>query len=298
MSPILHVCSAGNDNWDDDVNPKFPAAYDLDNIISVAAIDRFDQYAPFSNYGATSVDLAAEGSDALTTVQNNQYTLFDRTSAAAPMVTGAAALIWSAFPNLTAVQVKNRILSGVDPIGHIGNNDLKPTLTNGRLNVVKALAGAPQDKDNQKPAAVDHLTAAAQTYQSVTLNWTATGDDGSKGRASFYDLRYATSPITSSNWDQAVRAMGEPGPNPAGAAEGFTVVGLDPSTTYSFALKVRDDMGNESGPSNIASATTKPAAVLFSDTMENGVNGWTPSGLWHQSTLRAQSGTTSWYYGV
>ena len=50
-------------------------------------------------------------------------------------MTGAAALVASAFPNLTAAQIKQRILNGVDPIGQIGDNSLKPTLTNGRLNV-------------------------------------------------------------------------------------------------------------------------------------------------------------------
>jgi len=107
----------------------------------------------------------------------------------------------SAFPDLTAAQIKERILNGVDPIGQIGNNSLKPTLTNGRLNIAKALAGAAPEKDNKPPAAVGNLAAAATTFQSVALTWTATGDDGSAGRASFYDIRYATSPITKGTWD-------------------------------------------------------------------------------------------------
>src|SRR5262249_48193177 len=62
--------------------------------------------------------------------------------------------------------------------------------------------------------------------------------------------------------------------------------------------KVRDDMGNESVLSNVAAGTTAPAATLFSDQMENGPGGWTATGLWHQSVLRAYSPTTSWYYGI
>src|SRR5207247_3365169 len=116
------------------------------------------------------------------------------------------------------------------------------------------------------------------------LPWTATGEAGASGRASFYDIRYATTPITSSTWGAATPVPGEPGPQAAGAPETFTVTGLDPSTTYYFALKVRDNMGNESAPSNIATGTTTAATTLFSDTMENGANGWTSSGLWHQST--------------
>jgi hypothetical protein len=308
MSPILHVCAAGNQNEDTDVKPRFPASYDLDNIISVAATGWDDEYADFSkylgsgatNYGATSVDLAAPGALVLTTKIDSPYGFlaFTGTSAAAPQVTGAAALVASAFPGLTAAQIKQRILDGVDPIGQIGNNSLKPTVTNGRLNLANALAGAAAEKDNQPPAAIGDLQAAATTFQSVALTWTATGDDGSTGRAGFYDLRYATAPITKATWDTATRALGEPGPKPSGATESFTVSGLDPSTTYYFALKARDNMGNESALSDVASATTAAAATLYTDNMENGANVWSSSGIWHQSTFRASSPTTSWYYGV
>jgi subtilisin family serine protease len=299
MAPILHVCAAGNANADDDANPVFPACYNLDNIVTVAATDFNDNYAGFSSYGATSVDLAAPGqTPIITTGPNGGYTVnFAGTSAAAPQVTAAAALVASAFPGITADQIKQRLLDSVDPIGQIGNNALKPTVTNGRLNVARALAGAAPDTDTQPPAAVTDLTGTATDFQSVSLNWTATGDDGSVGRASFYDLRYATAPITDATWDTATRAQGEPGPQPAGAAESFTVAGLDPSTTYYFGLKVRDEMGNESPLSDVAPATTAPAVTLFGDQMESGVNGWTASGLWHQSTLRSYSPSTSWYYG-
>jgi hypothetical protein len=298
MSPILHVCAVGNANADDDVNPVFPACYDLANIVTVAATDWNDHYADFSSYGASSVDLAAPGVTIITTAANGGYAYnFDGTSAAAPQVTGAAALIASAFPGLSAAQIKQRIMNGVDPIGQIGNNALKPTATNGRLNIARALTGAAPDTDILAPAPVADLSAAATSFQSVALSWTATGDDGTTGRASFYDLRYATAPITDTTWDVATRAQGELGPRPAGAAESSIVSGLDPGTTYYFALKVRDEMGNESAPSDVASATTTPAATLFGDQMEGGTNGWTASGLWHQSALRSYSPTTSWYYG-
>jgi subtilisin family serine protease len=65
---IIHVCAAGNSSNDNDSNPAYPASYDLPNIISVAATDENDELAWFSNYGATSVDLAAPGVDILSTV--------------------------------------------------------------------------------------------------------------------------------------------------------------------------------------------------------------------------------------
>src|SRR5262249_16921575 len=103
MSPILHVCAAGNSNNNNDQSPFFPASYPLDNIIAVAATDANDLYADFSNYGPTSVDLAAPGTvPILTTAPLNRYDGMSGTSAAAPQVTGAAALVWSAFPGLIA----------------------------------------------------------------------------------------------------------------------------------------------------------------------------------------------------
>jgi subtilisin family serine protease len=58
---ILFVAAAGNDGVDTDQSPHYPSSYDLDNIISVAAIDSIGQLAFFSNYGRNSVDIAAPG---------------------------------------------------------------------------------------------------------------------------------------------------------------------------------------------------------------------------------------------
>jgi subtilisin family serine protease len=65
---IIDVCAAGNESNDNDENPTYPASYDLPNIISVAATDQDDNLAWFSNYGQTSVDLAAPGVDILSTI--------------------------------------------------------------------------------------------------------------------------------------------------------------------------------------------------------------------------------------
>lgn len=110
-----------------------------------------------------------------------------------------------------------------------------------------------------------NVNAYAQGDVSVTLTWTAPGDDGSSGTATSYDVRYSTSAITEANWGSATQASGEPSPHAAGTDESFTVTGLDPNTTYYFAIKTSDEVGNTSAISNIANITTDdtvaPAAI-------------------------------------
>jgi chitodextrinase len=110
--------------------------------------------------------------------------------------------------------------------------------------------------DTTPPANVTTLATLSETAQSITLAWTAVGDDDQTGQATTYDLRYATSPIDASNWSAATRVSGEPAPKAAGQGEGFTVSGLAPSTLYYFAMTVLDEVPNSSGISNVASGTT------------------------------------------
>ena len=79
-------------------------------MISVAAIDRNDQLASFSDYGATTVAIAAPGVSIYSTMPNNTYSIYSGTSMAAPHVSGVAA--WAVDPNATVAQVRNAILQG------------------------------------------------------------------------------------------------------------------------------------------------------------------------------------------
>jgi len=294
---ILFVAAAGNDGKDNDVRHFYPAGIDLPNVISVAATDANDRMASFTNWGATSVDLAAPGVDVWTTAPGNSYRWVDGTSHATPHVAGAAALVWSAFPDLTPQEVKARLLNSVDYIGDIGANSSYPTLTNGRLNVRNALLVPAPDNETIAPAAVSNLAAAVASPWSVTLSWTATGDDGTNGRAGFYDIRYSSSPITEANWTAANRATGEPAPQVAGASESFTATSLEPGTLYYFAVKVRDKAHNESGLSNLAMGNTATATFLLNDDIEHGASNWTATDLWHPSGYRGHDSATAWYFG-
>ncbi len=132
---MLFVAAAGNNGSDSDASPYYPASYTLENIISVAATDHNDAKASFSNYGATSVDLAAPGVGILSTTPGNTYGLKDGTSMATPHVAGVAALAWSTASGATAALIKEAILDGADSIAAMAGI----SVTGGRLNAYGTL---------------------------------------------------------------------------------------------------------------------------------------------------------------
>ena len=115
-SPALHIMAAGNNGGDNDKKPNYPSNYELDNNLAVAASDRRDKKASFSQFGKTTVDLAAPGVDIYSTLPNNRYGSLSGTSMATPHVAGAAGLVASAFPELDAAAIKAKLLEGADKL--------------------------------------------------------------------------------------------------------------------------------------------------------------------------------------
>ncbi len=106
------------------------------------------------------------------------------------------------------------------------------------------------------PVKVTDLLASANSASSISLTWTAPSDEGPRGRASSYDIRYSTSPIDESNWQDATQISNAPIPASPGVSQNVTVSGLNAHTIYYFGLKSSDSVPNVSELSNIASATT------------------------------------------
>lgn len=108
---VLVVASAGNAGRDLDAEPYYPASYDLPNVIAVAATDASDLLAPWSNYGAKRVHVAAPGVEVLTTAKGGGYASVSGTSAAAPLVSGVAGLVKTVRPLLRAERTREAIIA-------------------------------------------------------------------------------------------------------------------------------------------------------------------------------------------
>jgi subtilisin family serine protease len=130
---VMFVAAAGNSGVDIDNSPEYPAAFNLPNQITVGASTARDYTAGFSNFSYHLVHLFAPGAGIMSTYPGSRLASLSGTSMAAPFVSGAAALIFSAHPNATVAQVRAALLNSVDP------GDFAAT-SKGRLDIKKALA--------------------------------------------------------------------------------------------------------------------------------------------------------------
>ena len=135
----LFVAAAGNSALNNDVDPAYPASYGLDNMISVAAIDRKGQLADFSNYGRRSVHIGAPGVDIYSSFagSDTDYNSISGTSMATPHVTGVAALVLAAHPTAKLFEVRERILNSAVPLKSLSAT----TITGGRVDAFNAVNG-------------------------------------------------------------------------------------------------------------------------------------------------------------
>lgn len=179
-SGMLFVAAAGNDGVSDD-NPaqaSYPAAFGLPNLISVAAVDRNGQLAPYSNFGVSSVDLAAPGDQILSTVPpagSSGYGFLSGTSMAAPFVTGTAALVLSEHPAYTPEQVKQQVLASVDVLP-----GLTASVRTGGIVDAAAAVAWPGTPVSRLAGADRYATAAAVAGQfppGLPTAYVATGQD-------------------------------------------------------------------------------------------------------------------------
>ena len=233
---MLFVAGAGNDAFDNDIEPFYPASFDAPNVVSVTATDNLDDLAWFSNYGASSVDIGAPGVDILSTTIGNHYQYLSGTSMATPHVSGAAALMLSQCA-LNTADLKEAILGTAEPLPVLSSI----TTSGGRVDVYSGLYAciAP-------PLTPSNLAARGDDMR-VRLSWSA-----SLGAIRYNVKRSLTpgGPYTSIN------------ANVHGTA--YVDTGLTNGTTYYYVVSASNSQG-ESGDSNEASATANiPPDVIVS----------------------------------
>jgi subtilisin family serine protease len=230
---VLFVAAAGNGDLggdgigdNNDLTPFYPASYSLylPNIISVAATDQDDIRVPFSNYGTSTVHVAAPGVYILSTIPQNLYSdmadkeFLEGTSMAAPHVSGLAGLLMSYYTTASHSQIRGMILRYVD---------VQPTLidwifTGGRINAYSAMSSL---------LAPTNLSIYAASSRQVSISWedNATGEDGY-----IIERRTGNDPFTT---------VGTVGTN----VESFNDNTVTPGTTYAYRISAYSSLPNPAG---------------------------------------------------
>ena len=168
---IMFVAAAGNEGNNNDTNPRYPTNYDAPNVISVAALNRNDNLAGFSNYGATTVDVGAPGVSIYSTLPSNSYGSFSGTSMAAPHVAGVIGLLNAAKPGISVTEVTDAILGTVDTVQSLQGK----TVSGGRVNAAAALSSILDQLPSVEP--IDDLILSSGQIQSITVIAHGADDD-------------------------------------------------------------------------------------------------------------------------
>ncbi len=172
----IFIAAAGNDSNNNDATPSYPGSYAIDNIVSVAAIDNTGHIAGFSNYGKNSVHIGAPGVNIYSST-GGKYDSWSGTSMATPHVSGVAALLWSNEPNLTAKDIKQRLLTTARPISGLRGK----TRTGALVDAYAALTNTTPAPDLNDPA----------NWQTISVNY-ASASPYLKSTNETYDIEMAT----------------------------------------------------------------------------------------------------------
>lgn len=119
-----------------------------------------------------------------------------------------------------------------------------------------AMATTGEAEDYSSPSAISDLFAGSATPNSITLTWTAPGDDNYAGTAAQYDIRISTEYISPYEWETYVAFPNALTPSISGSDEEYIVTNLVPNTIYYFAIKSADEVLNWSDMSNMAGERT------------------------------------------
>ncbi len=199
-SNMLFIAAAGNSAADNDINPHYPSSYTNENLIAVANSTSTETLSGSSCYGLTSVDLAAPGSSILSTIPGGGYGTKSGTSMATPHVAGAAALMWSHNPAMSAIEVKMTLMSTVDTNAAFAGK----MVSEGRLNVdraIRSLSGLHFDQADYFPSTWATLSLLDnQLAGSVTQSVQITTENGDSETLILYETPEQNYRFTNRIW--------------------------------------------------------------------------------------------------
>ena len=257
-SEALHVVAAGNDKVDNDTIDYYPANYDVDNMIVVAATDHRDERAAFSQWGATKVDVAAPGKDIWSTVPNGKYASYSGTSMATPHVSGVAALVASQYPDASAQEIKDRIIYGSDKVHDL--TDI--SVSDGRVNAAASL-----ENDTTAPGTPNQVRVEGVNFRGASLSWLTPADDGDSGEpVSTVEIRMSDKPITEENYRQAKPFLSG-SDRPLQERQGYSIQetpSLEERKVF-FSVQAVDNVGNRSPLVTTDEVTLPKAELLFEE---------------------------------
>lgn len=236
---VLLVAASGNDG----AEVGYPAAFP--EFIAVGATDINDQIADFSNFGP-ELEISAPGVDITSTTPTYKvgsgifapalnYDTWSGTSMATPHVSGVAALVFSADPSLTNVDVRSILQNSAEDLGALGKDDyFGYGLVDAEAAVGLATGGGAPTDDTTPPAQVTGLAASAVSSSQIDLSWDANSEPDLSHYNIYRDGVLIAQPTTNS----------------------FSDAGLSASTTYTYEVSAVDTSSNEGAKSDPASATT------------------------------------------
>ncbi|MDB6149846.1 MAG: peptidase and in kexin sedolisin [Chthoniobacter sp.] len=176
---IIFVAAAGNESKDNDVDPNYPSGYAQDNVISVASSTRTEGLSDFSNFGRTTVDIAAPGSDILSTIHTSDSAYGEKsgTSMATPQVAGALALLKVRFPGETYRQLIQRLFNSADRMPAFSGR----SVTGARMNLSNALTGSSSRPINDPLAGATEIPGSRFVVDGSNLSATKEAGEPTHG---------------------------------------------------------------------------------------------------------------------
>src|SRR6266567_4995510 len=266
---ILFVTAAGNTAQNNDTTPRYPCSYNRPNMICVAASDQKDNLWGSSNYGVTTVQLAAPGVNIMSTLRSSNYGFISGTSMASPQVAGTAALILS-LGDQTVSNLRSMILNNVDPLPSLSGL----VATGGRLNVCKAVP------DCQNAVTATPAGLAAPVITGLTQHGAVVGASTGlwSGVPTSFNYQWYRCDNTGSNCSPITGAT----------SQSYAVLAAaDTGAALAVAVTASNSLGSasaQSAPSAVVAGASSPFAI--SSTISDGAT-LTGSVQWRATPAQA-----------